>query len=263
MIGLFYLCLLGITYSCTTQKQVVVSPIITLSTADSIKNKILTHEILSDHLVGFVLLDPEDQKTLIDINGSRLFTPASNTKILTYYASKIVLKDFIPALSYIEKGDSLIIRGTGDPLFLGRFDQDSIVYHFLKKSKLPIYFDYSNYNDQRFGAGWAWDDYDTYYQKEITPMPINNNGTIITIDSNQILSVHPSSHIERIKIDSTLTKLWKRNEGNNDILINPEFFKAGYSYEIPIHFGDLPIEKLLSLSIEKPVTPFKGNSFNK
>jgi len=43
-----------------------------------------TENVLQEHL-GFYLVDLSSNKTVIDFNGAKYFTPASNTKIFTLY----------------------------------------------------------------------------------------------------------------------------------------------------------------------------------
>ncbi|CAN5324290.1 D-alanyl-D-alanine carboxypeptidase/D-alanyl-D-alanine-endopeptidase [soil metagenome] len=134
-----------------------------------------TEKDFKEH-VGFVLYDPVSQKTICDYQGDRFFTPASNTKIFTFYASLQLLGDSIPALRYSHRNDSLIFWGTGAPGFLyeNTFGE-SKVYDFLKNHPSKLFFASENFQEQAFGAGWAWDDYNDYYQVERTPFPIYGN----------------------------------------------------------------------------------------
>lgn len=68
-------------------------------------------KILNDHFVGFSLYDLNANKYVMDINGNKHFTPASNTKMYTTYAALALLGDSIPGLEYVERGDSLLIWG--------------------------------------------------------------------------------------------------------------------------------------------------------
>ncbi len=83
-----------------------------------IKKEASTTEIaLQDHL-GFYLIDLSSNNPLIDFNGAKYFTPASNTKIFTFYTSLRLLGDSIASLKYFQTDDSLIFQGLGDPSFL-------------------------------------------------------------------------------------------------------------------------------------------------
>ncbi|QNK62817.1 D-alanyl-D-alanine carboxypeptidase [Pedobacter sp. PAMC26386] len=73
--------------------------------------------VLNDHLVGFSLSDLDKQGVIYEKDADKYFIPASNAKLYTFYAGLKMLQDSIPALRYIEQGDSLIFWGTGDPSF--------------------------------------------------------------------------------------------------------------------------------------------------
>ena len=114
-----------------------------------------------DH-TGFMLYDLEEKKSVYAFNADKYFTPASNTKIFTFYTSLTLLGDSLPALRYVETADSLIFWGTGDPTFLYKnvFDNGR-VFNFLKQSGKNLYFSGSNFYTTTFGLGWAWDDYNS------------------------------------------------------------------------------------------------------
>lgn len=149
-----------------------------------------TEARFKDH-TGFVLFDVERNKTVYDFNGSRYFTPASNTKILTLFASLKILGDSIPALEYVQRNDSLIFWGTGDPSFLYKeVYHDSTVYNFLQTADAELFFSASNFHTTHFGAGWAWDDYSSGYSAERSPFPVYGNILSVVADRN-VLRIAP------------------------------------------------------------------------
>ncbi len=134
-----------------------------------------TENKFQDH-TGFVLYDLDKKKTVFEYNGAAYFTPASNTKIFTFYTCLNILGDSVPALRYVEQNDSLIFWGTGDPSLLYKnVFQNNRVVEFLKSASLPIYFSPSNFYTTHFGTGWAWDDYKTAYSPERSPFPMYGN----------------------------------------------------------------------------------------
>src|SRR5688500_14100350 len=175
----FFLLALALLYSC--------SPI---SKGRLTKNFQSTEERFQDH-TGFVLYDPEKNKIVFDFNGSRYFTPASNTKIFTFFAALKILGDSVPALEYVQRNDSLIFWGTGDPSFLYKeVFYDSGVYHFLSSTEGELYFSNANFHTAHCGEGWAWDDYKSGYSAERAPLPLSGNVVSVVADHN-VLHVAP------------------------------------------------------------------------
>ncbi len=148
-----------------------------------------TEKKFSDH-TGFIIVDPEKQKTIFEYQSDRYFTPASNTKILTLLTAFTVLGDSLPALRYTSSPDSLIFWGTGDPSFLNHlcYSNDR-VYQFLKNSPAPLYFSPSNSFVTHLGPGWAWGDYDENYSQERSAFPIYGNSFQVLPLPDQILVV--------------------------------------------------------------------------
>ena len=149
-----------------------------------------TEEAFQDH-TGFVLYDPEKKETIFEYNGARYFTPASNTKVLTFYSALKILGDSVPALEYIQRSDSLVFWGTGDPSFLNpEVFFDSTVYQFLASAEANLYYSSANYHTDHFGEGWAWDDYNSGYSPERSPFPLYGNRVAIVAD-REILRITP------------------------------------------------------------------------
>jgi D-alanyl-D-alanine carboxypeptidase/D-alanyl-D-alanine-endopeptidase (penicillin-binding protein 4) len=125
---------------------------------------------------GLVVENLSTGEEIINYKGDQYFTPASNTKLLTFYTSYKVLSDRMIGLKYYENEDSLIIWGTGDPSFFNPvFNHSDFIIPFLVNTSKPIYISFENFQDQYFGNGWAWNDYPYYYQCEKNALPIYGN----------------------------------------------------------------------------------------
>ncbi len=128
------------------------------------------------HHVGFALYDPQDKKFLIQHQSDQYFTPASNTKIFTLFASLNLLGDSVTAFRYLPLGDSLIFWGMGDPSFLYKNAyQSGKAYQFLQSFPGKLYFAATNFYTEPLGPGWAWSDYDSYYSAERSAFPVYGN----------------------------------------------------------------------------------------
>lgn len=137
---------------------------------------------------GFLLIDPITNDTIYKRNSTKYFTPASNTKIFTLYASLKLLPERIPTLRFIRKADSLYVQGTGDPSVLHPHFRDSTAIQFLSEYD-NIALSLDNFYDDKFGPGWSWDDYHWYYSPERSALPLYGN--ILTIKNADTLELQP------------------------------------------------------------------------
>ncbi|NNK17791.1 MAG: D-alanyl-D-alanine carboxypeptidase [Maribacter sp.] len=164
---------------CSTSKRRIVKEIDTNLSASHYDNQ----------FTGFLLIDPISNDTIYKRNSTKYFTPASNTKIFTLFASLKLLPERIPTLRYIRKEDTLYIQGTGDPALLHPHFRDSTVIQFLSENdKIALYPD--NFNDDKFAPGWSWDDYHWYYSPERSALPLYGN--VLTIKNADTLEVLPN-----------------------------------------------------------------------
>ena len=172
-------------------------------TSGKIKNELVRANKTNNYFRGFVLYDPAKQKELINVNGNKYFTPASNTKLYTFYTAYKTLGDSIKSLEYIKKVDSLIIRGTADPSFLYGFDSTKVI-DLLTRDTTRIYLLDAKIDDPVYGSGWAWDDYMYEYQPEKDLFPVYGNLNTYFIDKDSILS-EPAYFKDRIFFADSLT----------------------------------------------------------
>ncbi len=173
MRSLFYFILILLTAIACSPRRYVTREIIRLE------------EDLKEH-TGFMLYDPASGKNLIEHQSNRYFTPASNTKIFTFYSSIKLLGDSVVSIKYKQQGDSLIFWGAGDASFLytSTFDSRKL-FDFLSATPAKLFFSTSNFQTETLGPGWAWDDYPYYYSAERTPLPIYGNLVNIKKDSDR------------------------------------------------------------------------------
>jgi D-alanyl-D-alanine carboxypeptidase/D-alanyl-D-alanine-endopeptidase (penicillin-binding protein 4) len=163
--------------------------------------KLFKHSaILNGHFTGFSLYDADNDKMIWGLNDDKYFTPASNTKLYTFYTCLKMLGDSIPALKYVVHHDSLIFWGTGDPTFL---HGNVKAFHFLKNSGKKLFYAGGNYSSDFFGNGWAWDDYNDDYQAEINGLPLYGNLALIYTDSAVSLKIKPAYLKRYLEQDSS------------------------------------------------------------
>lgn len=232
--------------SCSTNK------IISKKVAKEFKNS----QVIKQYQVGFALYNPADKKMVFQKDADKYFTPASNTKLYTFFASLKMLPDLMPALKYIERNDSLIFWGTGDPAFLQFAVKDKSAYNFLLASNKKLFFSPGRYSGSFFGDGWSWDDYDYYYQPEITEMPIMDNMVTSTYASPNKINIEPKVFAPCFEIDST--KKTGSFQVSRDFLSNRFHYPAvsvqpGYNQQNPYKTSAQVTVEILADTLHKPV----------
>ncbi len=168
------------------------------------------------HFTGLMIYDPITEDTLIGINSNKYFTPASNTKIFTLYTSLKILPDSVPTLKYVAKQDTLYFAGTGDPSAMHPYFQDSSSIYFMKGFKTLVYVN-GLFGEDRFGPGWAWEDYDSAFSPEISALPLYGN--VITIFKDDLLSVIPEYFKDSVQLK---TGSIRRQEDSNTFYFDPQ-----------------------------------------
>lgn len=212
---------------------------------------------MNDHFTGFALYDLDEQKMIYELNADKYFTPASNTKLFTFYTCLKMLGDSIPALRYQIRGDSLVFWGTGDPTFLHSDLKGVNGLNFLRSSNRQLFYSPGNYSGELFGPGWAWDDYNDYYQAEITALPIEGNVARLYADPDGNMQVAPR-YLKRF-LNADVNYHPARFNVKRDLLTNNFVYPAGeippgYKQEIPWKTSLQLTMALLQDTLKKPVS---------
>lgn len=141
-----------------------------------------------NHFSGLLVLNPISGDTIAQYHAKKYFTPASNVKIFTLYMGLKMLPPKIPSLKYLKKNDTLFVHGTGDPtLFHDAFQHHPTVDFLKSESHIALFL--NNYTGKKYGPGWAWEDYDTYFSPEINGLPLYGN--VVTIMQHDSLQIEP------------------------------------------------------------------------
>ena len=222
-----------------------------------IKRQFKHSAIANDHFTGFALYDLDNKKMIYELNGDKYFNPASNTKLFTFYTCLRMLGDSVPALKYVTRGDSLIFWGTGDPSFLHSDLKGTNGFSFLKNNGKSLFFSAGNYTGRLFGPGWAWDDYNDYYQAEINELPVEDNVAVIYADKNDSLQITPGYLKKFLKCDTfyrPATFRIKRDLISNTFVYPFMALPKNFKQEVPWKISDELTAELLQDTLKQPVT---------
>jgi D-alanyl-D-alanine carboxypeptidase/D-alanyl-D-alanine-endopeptidase (penicillin-binding protein 4) len=226
-------------------------------TGRQLRKQITSSAVFASHFTGFALYEPAAQKMIYTYNADKYFTPASNTKVFTFYTSVNILGDSIPALQYTIKNDSLIFWGTGDPSFLHPDLKSTAAYRFLcQRPETNLYY-VNNFAGRHFGPGWAWGDYNDYYQPEKAAFPVYGNVVRFYVDSLQKLSSYPaffSRYVQQESIRPAYADFIQRDLSENLFSYYPDSTHIHFTQDIPYKYSTGLLLQLLSDTLRKAVT---------
>ena len=232
--------------------------LISCSTAKKVEKNLSKQSEINNYFRGFVVYSTKKQKEIINYNGAKYFTPASNTKLFTFYSAYKTFKDSVVGFEYVEIGDSLIIKGTADPSLLYGFEESKTL-DFLKKSEKDIYLLDVEIAESPYGDGWSWDDYTYYYMPEKNLFPIYGN--VVELTKKDSIHVQPVFFKEMIEINEE--KKVRRAYAKNQFFIKSadRFSKR----QIPFVTSNQLVADILSKEIDKRVvlTKKKNNYYFK
>lgn len=206
----------------------------------------LNQEADNQH-TGFILKDLDNGNIVFEQDADKNFNITSNTKLFTLYAGLQVLKDSVPSFQYVISSDSLLLWPMADPTFLHSDFEQQPAFDFLKNSGKDIYLVNGRYRGSKFGKGWAWDNYNSNFQTEITDFPIYGNVISYCVDENGTSKLFPdlsAMYFAEVTSKASLKEV-KRSFTSNNLYV-PKQSVPGYNQKIPIFFNDNLKESLLT-----------------
>ncbi len=227
----------------------------------TIADQINSSAVFSKIFTGFALYDPQEKKILFEQEANKYYTPASNTKLFTFYAALNVLQDQLPVLNFGFSGDSLIFWGTGNPLLLHPdFDQWHQGLELLKSGNGKLYYSDYNFKDKRFGAGWAWDDYSYYYQPEKSALPLFGNVVRFIKNDSTPLSMNPPLFKKSLRDTFPTESFYLGRQEQKDwfLIDSTRLGKQNLERDIPFRQSREMVIKLLSDTLKKEVGYYEG-----
>ncbi|WPR77884.1 D-alanyl-D-alanine carboxypeptidase [Algoriphagus sp. NG3] len=230
-------------------------------TVQKINKSVSKSQVFDQGHLGFMLVDPVKDKVLVDINSDKYFIPASNTKLFTFYTSYTILGDsLVNGLNYLEKGDSLIFWGTGDPSLLHPDLKNTKVIEFLKQQDKQLYL-LDNFDQvSAFGSGWSWDWYNAYYAAERSAMPVY--GDIVRFakkEGDSTFTIYPprfDSAMKLIEPKGNSSSSFRRNHLENkfDYFVTSEATDKRFETDIPFITSANLTAQLISEAVGKEIT---------
>ncbi len=213
---------------------------------------------------GLAIYDLNKGNWIFNSRDNNFFTPASCTKVLTMYTVLHYMDDNIPSAYYKVKGDTIIVWGGGDP---GTLYPDihghSDMIDFLKSTNKTIVFSKAAFKTDRYGSGWAWDDFSYNFQCEKTAFPVYGNRLWIDRKEDTI-SVTPEYLKEVLIVKKDTAESKGRNEWGNNYFYNYNPTVKQDEATIPISFFENDTRLIWSEVLRKDITwkdiPFPGNA---
>ncbi|WP_222984538.1 D-alanyl-D-alanine carboxypeptidase/D-alanyl-D-alanine-endopeptidase [Flagellimonas meishanensis] len=204
----------------------------------------LNIEPFGNSLHGLVVVDGNTKKPVYQRLGNTYFTPASNVKIFTFYTGLKLLPERIPTLRYASVNDTLFVEGTGDPTWMHPYFKDSTVIAWLQTQPV-IALHLKNFEGERFGPGWAWEDYDLYFSPENNAMPFYGNVvSLINVDSLKVFPAHFKQQV--IEKDTSMA----RDEYSNTFYLGTD----QDSLQVPFRTSDGLTHQFLEKLLKRKIT---------
>ncbi len=135
---------------------------------------LLKDSVISSGHIGISIYEPATEKYWYNLNATKYFTPASNTKLFSLYAGLKYLGDSLIAARYWTHQNNLFIVPAGDPTFLHPDFNKQPLLDLFNAEKDTIFVSLKD-TIPPYGQGWAWDDFDQGYVAERSMLPVFGN----------------------------------------------------------------------------------------
>lgn len=233
-----------------------------------IEDDLESSPVFHQSFAGLAVYDPTEHKMLFEYNADKYFTPASNTKLFSFYTGLKVLGDSVPAMHYTITHDSLIFTGTGDPSFLYDDVAESGTYEFLADKDYKLFYYSPDFTEKFFGPGWAWDDYNDYYSAERTNFPVYGNRVNIKFKKGDPKpAVTPKIFKDSLVFSAGEKPTFQRAIASNSFTYSNPDNANDFEKEVPFKYSPEILANILQDTLHKNVTAIyklpKGISLNK
>ena len=226
---------------------------------DSLARLVEASPVFSGIFTGFYLYDPERDTVIYEKDADKYYTPASNTKLFTFYTALKLLGDSLHVGRYVQQGDTTILWGAANPVLLHPdLPHDSTIYDRLRELPGALFYSDFNFEEDRFGPGWSWRDYQYYYQAERSPMPLYGNAIrFMREGAGTGFQVVPELFDDALEYDETLDNRRPRilrRENENFFTFNTAAMMGGeFEEEKPFHSSAALTAQLLEAALDRPV----------
>ena len=257
-----YLLIISLFFSCSTAHKIQLAA----------KKELLLDTTLRTGFTGVSVWDATAGKYIYNYQADHYFIPASNVKLFTVFAGLKYLSDSLIAFEYYKKEDTTYIFPTGDPTLLHPNFSQQPLNAFLASCK-NVVVDNSNAGIEKYGRGWAWDDYNDAYMAERNALPLYGNmvnaelSRSITTDSNAVTlhAVTPGFVFGKIAYhrDSTLlSPRLRRDQNANNVNVYYNKVSAPVAMQMPISTQGIQ-SSIDMLRLLYPNTHFTSRRLNK
>jgi D-alanyl-D-alanine carboxypeptidase/D-alanyl-D-alanine-endopeptidase (penicillin-binding protein 4) len=137
----------------------------------------------------------------------------------------------------------------------------------LKNSGKKLFFATGNYQNDFYGAGWAWDDYPGYYQAEITELPLEDNVAMVYADNNDSLQVRPAYLKRFFRRDSAyrpghfhIRRDFNSNTINYPAGLPPKNFRQEMPWKTSTDLTIALLQDTLKLAVTRIVLPLAAGA---